>query len=100
MREVTPSGGIDSALDGTPPEASVGGSPSLSCSRCTRLSPSEQLQKCARPRIAVERGLDVASEQPPLCGRVGKAAVREALYLDHSERPELIAVRLQHSSGM
>ena len=41
----------------------------------------------------------MASEQPPLCGRVGETAVREALNLDHSERPELVAVRLQHLQG-
>ena len=68
--------------------------PAFEANAC--LSPTEELQKSARPRAAVERGLDVASEQPPLRGRVGKTAVRKALYLDHSERPELVAVRLQH----
>ena len=71
--------------------------PLPSRSRRTRLSPTKELQKSSRPRITVERSFDVATEEPPLGRRIGKTAVRNALNFDHSERPELIAMRLKHS---
>jgi hypothetical protein len=66
------------------------------CLRCTHDSPSEELQKSARPRRPVQGRLDVPAQQPALRRRIGQPAVRKTLDFDHSERPKLIAVRLQH----